>query len=152
MYYDRLEAIDLAKLTRNEGTNLLQATQDRRVSVLPPGAILASQGRYSFVGAQPSMEVVAKGRSVEVLDHRAQRGGQNGAASCQELDDPMQASSGPQMGAARPRVPCMLRLRSYAVLNTRAHAPPSPGSLAMPSRRSHACQARSLALAHADKH
>lgn len=50
----------------------------------------AAQGRYSFVGAQPSMEVVAKGRSVEVMDHRAGRGGQNGAASCQELDDPMQ--------------------------------------------------------------
>ena len=45
------------------------------------------QGRYSFVGAQPSMEVVAQGRSVEVVDHRR---GQNGATSHQELDDPMQ--------------------------------------------------------------
>ena len=47
------------------------------------------QGRYSFVGAQPSMEVVAQGRSVEVVDHRR---GQNGAVSNQELDDPMQVA------------------------------------------------------------
>jgi hypothetical protein len=39
------------------------------------------------VGAQPSMEVVAQGRSVEVADHRR---GQNGATSHQDLDDPMQ--------------------------------------------------------------
>ena len=45
------------------------------------------QGRYSFVGAQPSMEVVAQGRSVEVTDHWRR---QNGAISNQELDDPMQ--------------------------------------------------------------
>jgi len=47
------------------------------------------QGRYSFVGAQPSMEVVAQGRSVEVVDHWR---GQNGAVSNRELDDPMQVA------------------------------------------------------------
>ena len=45
------------------------------------------------MGAQPSLEVVAKGRTVEVIDHRPGRSGQNGAASCQDLDDPMQAST-----------------------------------------------------------
>ena len=57
---------------------------------LPAAAMSVSecaQGRYSFVGAQPSLEVVAQGRAVQVTDHR---GGSNGAASCQELDDPMQ--------------------------------------------------------------
>ena len=47
------------------------------------------QGRYSFVGAQPSMEVIAQGGSVEVVDHWR---GQNGATSHQELDDPMQVA------------------------------------------------------------
>jgi len=43
------------------------------------------QGRYSFVGAHPSLEVVAHGRDVEVLDH--QRGCRQ---SLVDVDDPLQ--------------------------------------------------------------
>ena len=45
------------------------------------------QGRYSFVGAQPALEVVAKGQSVTVLDHV------HGARSVREEADPMQVHS-----------------------------------------------------------
>lgn len=42
------------------------------------------QGRYSFVGAQPSMEIVAEGSRVTVLDH------QKGTRTVSEEVDPME--------------------------------------------------------------
>ena len=41
------------------------------------------QGRYSFVGAQPAMEVVARGHSVTVIDHSTRQ------RTTTEEDDPM---------------------------------------------------------------
>mmetsp|Transcript_8304 Transcript_8304/g.24880 ORF Transcript_8304/g.24880 Transcript_8304/m.24880 type:complete len:328 (+) Transcript_8304:143-1126(+) len=46
------------------------------------------QGRYSFVGAQPSMEVVAKGYSVQTT--RQQPGNAPAEVTVQEVDDPLQ--------------------------------------------------------------
>ncbi len=47
-----------------------------------------SQGRYSFVGAQPALEVVARGRSVTVIDHATRQ------RTTSEEADPMQACLG----------------------------------------------------------
>ena len=41
------------------------------------------QGRYSFVGAQPALEVVARGHSVTVIDHSTRQ------RTTTEEDDPM---------------------------------------------------------------
>lgn len=46
------------------------------------------QGRYSFVGAQPSLEVVAKGQSVQTI--RQQPGGVAPIITTQDLEDPLQ--------------------------------------------------------------
>lgn len=46
------------------------------------------QGRYSFVGAQPSLEVVAKGSNVEVTRHPP--GNAADEVTQQQLDDPLQ--------------------------------------------------------------
>ena len=46
----------------------------------------ALQGRYSFVGAQPSMEVVARGHKVSVIDHATQQ------RSTRTEDDPMEVA------------------------------------------------------------
>ena len=46
-----------------------------------------AQGRFSFVGAQPALEVVAKDQTVTVLDHV------HGERSVQQEADPMQAST-----------------------------------------------------------
>ena len=87
------------------------------------------QGRYSFVGAQPSLEVVAKGRTVEVIDHRPGRSGQNGAASCQDLDDPMQAST-PSMHPIG--VPCTLDSPKFLVTQCGKRTYPSRVTLTTP--------------------
>jgi anthranilate synthase component 1 len=42
------------------------------------------QGRYSFVGASPALEVVAKGHKVTLLDHQA------GSRQVSEEEDPME--------------------------------------------------------------
>ena len=42
------------------------------------------QGRYSFVGATPALEVVARGQQVHVMDHR------RGTRDSQTVADPMQ--------------------------------------------------------------
>ena len=34
---------------------------------------MRGQGRFSFVGAQPALEVIARGETVTVLDHTNQR-------------------------------------------------------------------------------
>eukprot|EP00887_Chlorella_sp_A99_P002930 scaffold24.g2930.t1 len=44
------------------------------------------QGRYSFVGAQPALEVVARGSEVSVLDHR------RGTRSSSTVADPLQVA------------------------------------------------------------
>lgn len=44
------------------------------------------QGRYSFVGAQPAMEVVARGHSVTVIDHTNQN------RSTRTEEDPMEVA------------------------------------------------------------
>ena len=44
----------------------------------------SQQGRYSFVGAAPALEVVARGRQVHVMDHRS------GARESKVVEDPMQ--------------------------------------------------------------
>lgn len=46
------------------------------------------QGRYSFVGAQPVLEVVAHGREVSVLDHGA------GSRETLTVEDPLQVRLG----------------------------------------------------------
>ncbi len=38
-----------------------------------PAARAAAQGRFSFVGAQPALEVIARGQTVTVLDHVTQQ-------------------------------------------------------------------------------
>lgn len=48
-------------------------------------ACFSSQGRYSFVGAQPALEVVARGHSVTVIDHATRQ------RTTSEEADPMQA-------------------------------------------------------------
>ncbi|XAR71940.1 Anthranilate synthase [Bertholletia excelsa] len=48
-----------------------------------PGFRASSVGRYSVVGAQPAMEIVAKENKVTILDH------ENGCLSEQVVDDPM---------------------------------------------------------------
>lgn len=55
----------------------------------PPATIWISclQGRFSFVGAQPALEVVAKGQTVTVLDHA------HGTRSVQHEADPMQVGA-----------------------------------------------------------
>jgi anthranilate synthase component 1 len=42
------------------------------------------QGRYSFVGAAPALEVVSRGQQVHVMDHR------RGTRETMEVADPMQ--------------------------------------------------------------
>lgn len=49
---------------------------------LHPAAVL--QGRYSFVGAAPVVEIIAKGSSVSILDHK------KGTRRSLTMDDPMQ--------------------------------------------------------------
>ena len=55
----------------------------------PFNGALHLQGRYSFVGAQPSLEVVAKGSNVEVKRHPS---GNAPEAERQERPDPLQVS------------------------------------------------------------
>ena len=46
-------------------------------------AVSVPQGRYSFVGAQPALEVVARGNSVTIIDHATKQ------RTTTEEDDPM---------------------------------------------------------------
>ncbi|EFN53756.1 hypothetical protein CHLNCDRAFT_25481 [Chlorella variabilis] len=46
----------------------------------------SQQGRYSFVGATPALEVVARGQQVHVMDHR------RGTRDSQTVADPMQVA------------------------------------------------------------
>lgn len=48
-------------------------------------SLMAVQGRYSFVGAQPALEVIARGHSVTVIDHATRQ------RTTSEEADPMQA-------------------------------------------------------------
>ncbi|KAF8116061.1 hypothetical protein N665_0023s0039 [Sinapis alba] len=48
-----------------------------------PGLQASNIGRYSVVGAQPTIEIVAKGNVVTVMDHGA------GRRTVEEVDDPM---------------------------------------------------------------
>ena len=52
------------------------------------------QGRYSFVGATPALEIVARGQQVHVLDHR------KGTRQSMQVEDPMQASRAAAAAAA----------------------------------------------------
>ena len=45
------------------------------------------QGRYSFVGAQPAMEVVARQNTVTVIDHHTRQ------RTVTEESDPMEVTS-----------------------------------------------------------
>ena len=45
------------------------------------------QGRYSFVGAQPALEVVARGHSVTVIDHSTRQ------RTTTEEEDPMRVGN-----------------------------------------------------------
>lgn len=49
---------------------------------------MGGQGRYSFVGAQPAKEVVARGTSVTVIDHVTQQ------RSTRSVEDPMEVAVG----------------------------------------------------------
>ncbi|KAJ0266331.1 Anthranilate synthase alpha subunit 1 [Hirschfeldia incana] len=49
-----------------------------------PGSQMSSVGRYSVVGAQPAMEIVAKENKVIVMDHK------NGSMTEEYVEDPME--------------------------------------------------------------
>ena len=55
----------------------------------PPvlGEGMLVQGRYSFVGAQPAMEVVARQNTVTVIDHHTRQ------RTVTEESDPMEVTS-----------------------------------------------------------
>lgn len=75
----------------------LSKRQNGDVCVVP-WLLLASkqnlwlQGRYSFVGAQPSLEVVAKGSNVEVTRHPP--GNEPAEVTTREISDPLQVRPG----------------------------------------------------------
>ncbi|KAA8517946.1 hypothetical protein F0562_015420 [Nyssa sinensis] len=50
---------------------------------IEPGFQTLTVGRYSVVGAQPAIEIVAKGNAVTIVDHG------NGSVTEQVVDDPM---------------------------------------------------------------
>lgn len=66
------------------------------------------QGRYSFVGAAPALEVVSRGQQVHVMDHR------RGTRETMEVADPMQARCG-----CLPALRCPPALRRTAGLALR---------------------------------
>jgi len=62
----------------------------------------SSVGRYSFIGAQPSVEIVARGHDLTVIDHRAgtreETTDENPLATCRRLTSgwrPVAAAAGP---------------------------------------------------------
>ena len=64
------------------------------------------QGRFSFVGAQPALEVIAKGTTVEVHDHTQREGGASTSQSDDPLEVPIRLSRGwrPVADPGLPRV------------------------------------------------
>ncbi|BDA45509.1 Anthranilate synthase alpha subunit 1, chloroplastic [Coccomyxa sp. Obi] len=83
--YERIFADQLTPVT---AYRCLVAEDDREApSFLFESVVNGTQtGRYSFVGAQPAMEVVARGHSVTVIDHTSQK------RSTRTEEDPMEVA------------------------------------------------------------